>query len=59
MKMPHGFKTNKAGAVHAKVHLPHVAKIHPAAQIKTRVRLPDTGSIGADTSPIVPNAGRI
>jgi hypothetical protein len=33
-------------------------KIHPAASA-TRVRLPDTGSIGADPSPIVPNAGKI
>jgi hypothetical protein len=34
-------------------------KIHPAAQTTTRVRLPDTASIGADPSPIVPNAGKI
>jgi hypothetical protein len=34
-------------------------KIHPAAIQRTRVRMPDTGSIGADPSPIVPNAGKI
>lgn len=33
-------------------------QVHPAA-LKTRVRLPDSGSIGADQAPIVPNAGRI
>jgi hypothetical protein len=32
--------------------------VHPAA-LKTRVRLPDSGAIGADQAPIVPNAGRI
>lgn len=33
-------------------------KVHPAA-MQTRVRLPDTGSIGTDPSPIVPNTGKI
>jgi hypothetical protein len=32
--------------------------VHPAA-LKTRIRLPDSGAIGADSAPIVPNAGRI
>ena len=51
-KTPHigGGKPMKMGAA---------SKIHPAAQTTTRVRLPDTASIGADPSPIVPNAGRI
>ena len=51
--MPH----ISAGKV--KTAIPQAPKIHPAAQIKTRVRLPDTGPIGADTAPIVPDTGRI
>lgn len=54
-----GFKAPHIGAVHPKVGMPSSPKVHPAAQIKTRMRLPDSGSVGADTSPIVPNAGRI
>ena len=52
-KMPH------VGGGKIRTQVPTAPKIHPAAQIKTKVRLPDTGPIGADTAPVVPNTGRI
>ncbi len=53
-----GFKMPKVGAIKPNVRMAGMGKIHPSAQ-QTRVRLPDTGSIGADNSPIVPHTGRI
>lgn len=52
---------SKIGAAKPNVGKGSISKIHPAANFggQTRVRLPDTGSIGADPSPIVPNVGKI
>ncbi len=57
--MKGGFKIPTMHKVAATVHAPSAPKIHPAAHTQTRVRLPDANSIGADPSPIVPNAGKI
>jgi hypothetical protein len=52
-------KNNAMGGPKPTIGKGPMGKVHPASIQHTKVRLPDSGAIGADPAPVVPNAGRI